>query len=260
MPYAELLNKLITDKGLTIKEVADRCKENGQNITASYVSIIKNSDNKKIPSDDVSRALAKACEAENENCLVIEAYVDKAPEEFKVVLNLFRKSITQSIMLVFTNSVPEEQMNMVLSKLKTMPMYEFIVLASQIDKEQETTSSKLDNSLNISTTITSENMKIIAELKQPEGIKVNDSFMEPIIPYGCMVYPEILSLEDYNNGDILVVKFMGSKKSNVRKCIFNDINKSKITLFAFDPQVEPQILDVEEVQIIGKVKRIIIDL
>jgi len=259
MPYAELLTKLIDDKGLTIKEVAERCSEQGKKITAAYISILKNPENKKTPSDDISRALAGACEAQYENCLVIEAYVDKAPEEFKVLLDTFRNSIMQSMTLLFSNNISEEEMVIILSKLKAMPMYEFIALASSVNEQQKVSSSKSGDLLNITTTMTEDNLKVIAELKQPEGFKVNDNAMEPLIPNGCMIFLEILELINYKNGDIILVKVKNSKAPIVRKCIFNN-DKSTITLFAYNNQVEPQTLIVGQVSIIGKVKRIITDL
>ncbi|MEG1926686.1 MAG: helix-turn-helix transcriptional regulator, partial [Ruthenibacterium sp.] len=60
MPYTNLLNQLIQKSGMTAKEVAAKCQAAGANITPSYLSMIRNEKSARIPSDDVSIALAKA--------------------------------------------------------------------------------------------------------------------------------------------------------------------------------------------------------
>jgi len=84
MAYTALLNKLIENSGLTVKEIAERCTESGTKITAAYISTLRNSTDNRAPSSEVSKALAKVCGAKNENVLVIEAYLDTAPAELTV--------------------------------------------------------------------------------------------------------------------------------------------------------------------------------
>ena len=73
MPYTQLLNQLIDQSGLTAKEIAERCKQHGQEITASYVSILRKEANERIPSFEVSQALEAVLDAPKD-LLVLEGY------------------------------------------------------------------------------------------------------------------------------------------------------------------------------------------
>lgn len=91
MTFTEMLNKTIKESGLTNKEIIARCKELGEPITANYLSILKN-DNTKIPSEKVALVLAKACNADYENILLIQAYLDKAPQPIKEFIEAIKKA------------------------------------------------------------------------------------------------------------------------------------------------------------------------
>lgn len=79
MNYKEQLTRLISESGLTIRDIVIRCEELGEKVTTNYISVLKNQDG-KIPSDALSYAIAKACNAKYEEILVTQAYLDKAPE------------------------------------------------------------------------------------------------------------------------------------------------------------------------------------
>lgn len=78
MNYTEMLNKLITESGLSQKEICDKCKEQGEDVTTTYLSVLKNTDG-KMASENISRAIAKACNTKYSEILVVQAYLDKAP-------------------------------------------------------------------------------------------------------------------------------------------------------------------------------------
>ena len=73
-----MLNKLITESGLSQKEICDKCKEQGEDVTTTYLSVLKNTDG-KMASENISRAIAKACNTKYSEILVVQAYLDKAP-------------------------------------------------------------------------------------------------------------------------------------------------------------------------------------
>lgn len=79
MNYKEQLNRVISESGLTIKDIVKRCEELGEKVTTNYISVLKNQEG-KIPSDNLSLAIAKACHAEYAEILVTQAYLDKAPD------------------------------------------------------------------------------------------------------------------------------------------------------------------------------------
>ena len=62
MNYTKMLNKLIKESEMTQKEISDKCKELGEEVTTTYLSALKNT-NGKMASDNISRTIAKACNA-----------------------------------------------------------------------------------------------------------------------------------------------------------------------------------------------------
>lgn len=78
MTYTEMLNKVLDGSGKMLKEIAEECQKSGVNLTNTYLSSLKTTPG-KIASDDISRAIAKACEAKYEDILVVQAYLDRAP-------------------------------------------------------------------------------------------------------------------------------------------------------------------------------------
>ncbi len=85
MTYQTLLTQLIDNSGKTLGEIKNELKLLSIDITTNYLSILKNTEG-KIASEEVSRALAKVCDAEYEDILIMQGYIDRAP---KAVLNLF---------------------------------------------------------------------------------------------------------------------------------------------------------------------------
>lgn len=88
MNYTELLNKLINESGMQQKEILTRCKEMGEEVTQSYLSNLKTIKG-KTASEKISKVIAKACNAEYEDILIVQAYIDKAP---KPILKFFELS------------------------------------------------------------------------------------------------------------------------------------------------------------------------
>lgn len=257
MPYAKLLNNLIDSSKLSIKEIVARCKEYDVNITASYVSMLRNPDNNKIPSDEVSRALAKALEAENDRSLVIEGYIDRAPDEFKDFLENYREMLIQSFLMFFSNQISIDEMAAVINNLKDMPMAELILHSENLKQGMNFDKSE---GFNIKMEMSDDVTKTLIELKEPEGFIVDDDSMFPIIRSGSKVNPLALPLNDYKDGDILLVVVKGSKKPICRKCMFPDSSREKITLMAYDQKIQTETYIINEVKILGKVKRIITEL
>lgn len=109
MNYKEMLNKVMADSGLTNKEILKRCEELGEKITPNYLSVLKNQEN-KIPSDQLSIVLAKACNAEFENILIAQAYIDKAPP---VIINALEKikSLTIQGMLIGQETIMNDKID-----------------------------------------------------------------------------------------------------------------------------------------------------
>ena len=76
MNYTDLLNKIIKESKMSNIEIVRKCEENGEKITPNYLSILRNTKG-RIPSEHVSKALAKAGNAEKEDFLIVQAYILK---------------------------------------------------------------------------------------------------------------------------------------------------------------------------------------
>lgn len=100
MTYTQRLNRLIENSKLTQKEIAEGCEKLGENVTSSYINILKNNEG-RIPSDNLSRAIAKTCGAQFEEILVVQAYLDKAPQIiikfFVNYMNLLKNVLLESL-------------------------------------------------------------------------------------------------------------------------------------------------------------------
>lgn len=79
MNYTDMLNKIIQRSGLKGVDIVKKCEEKGIKFTPNYLSVLRNTPG-KIPSDEVSKAIAEACNEEYSDILIIQAYLDKAPD------------------------------------------------------------------------------------------------------------------------------------------------------------------------------------
>ena len=103
MNYTEMLNMLIDKSGKMLKEIAEECQKDGINLTNTYLSSLKTTPG-KIASDDISRAIAKACNAKYVDVLVVQAYLDKAPaiiieylEAQIAMMSIFQQAFMQNM-------------------------------------------------------------------------------------------------------------------------------------------------------------------
>lgn len=98
MNYTEMLNKIVKESKMSNIDIVKKCEEMGEKITPNYLSILRNT-NGRIPSENVSKALAKACNAKKEDILIVQAYIDKAP---KKIMSFIEKVYTGSIETAYT--------------------------------------------------------------------------------------------------------------------------------------------------------------
>ena len=108
MNYTEMLNKLIAESGLTQKEISERCTQLGEDVSTTYLSALKNN-NGKMASENISRAIAKACNSKYSEILVVQAYLDKAPQYIIEFFDEIREEHTQGAKLAeyLTSNLPE---------------------------------------------------------------------------------------------------------------------------------------------------------
>lgn len=143
MNYSEMLNQIIDDSGKMLKDICSDCQQYGVELSPTYLSVIKR-DPSRVASPEISRAIAKACGAKYSEVLVIQAYLDKAPEvliEFlEGVRNLMSAGMNASKLLMGElDEVTAEVENM-----QQAPLAEFICeYASQLSTDAENMQQEL---------------------------------------------------------------------------------------------------------------------
>lgn len=254
MSYTQLLNQLIDESKLTAKEIAERCKEYGQEITPSYISALRNDKKNRAPSDDVSIAIAKACNVEKgfENILVVEAYLDTAPKEIKKLIEILKDILTNSFISVFENKVTTQQRKEIRKQFDNMPMAKFLI--AYTSEEAINSIKKQTGTLNIESKdiFTDTDITITQKIK-PVGFPVSDNGMYPIISKGDMVNVEI---REYKTGDIVLFK-KNDKKTDLlaRKIVIG--NKKQITLIPINNEYIPETISIDDITILGVITQFI---
>ena len=254
MPYTKLLNQLIERSGKTVKEIAESCTADGQKVTAAYISVLRNPDNKRIPSNELSRALAKACNAENMDILVLEAYLDKAPQEFSAVLDIFKNIMVVSTIGVLQNSVPEQDIAAFGQYINNMPMAEMI---SELSKQKTPNLTKEIGAFNFNQQGTAGMLDFSGELRQANGMLVKDNSMFPTLPQGSKAILEMKELAEYKDGDILCFIVKGEQDHAFRKAAFLNEDHMEIAMFAMNPDFDTKKYKTQEIVVLGRVKQVI---
>lgn len=259
MPYTKLLNDIIDKSGLSVKEIAEKCTQNGVKVTSSYISTLKNDTNNRAPSDEVSRAIAKACNYPDEGILVLEAYIDNAPPEFEGILNFLKSTAVMTMVSVFENEVDEIQFQMFIEAIKDMPISELLMQFAKADNESI---EKIFGMFNVTSTINDElnNISVRTELKEAQGFPVLDNSMFPLMQNGNKVILELKTLSEFFDGDIIA--FSTKKESNIiyRKVVFIDDEHTKLVTFPINTEYDTVTYSSDDIIILGKVKQVIADL
>lgn len=237
MKYAELLDQLIQKSGITAKELAEKCQAQGVDITPSYISLLRNKEKNRIPSDDISMALAKALGKED-NYLVLEGYLEAAPIEVKrAIENMYFQSVVAA---AWVAGVPldKEQEQAIKATIKQQPMCEIIIYISQnmqVEKYDQTfMSAKIEGS-----TMT---------LVMPQELNVEDNDMYPLLEKGNRA--KLIVKNNYENGDIVAISL---EDMSVKFRKLQRISEELTLLLAFNPECETISFDEKEMVIIGKV-------
>lgn len=254
MAYTALLNMIIEDSKLTVKEIAERCKQYGVDVTPAYISTLRNDKNNRAPSDKVSRAIAKACEYKDEEALVIEAYLDSAPDVIRKFFDVMKKSVVPAMIGMFENRFTTQQIKELETVFAEIPMAQFVTEFAN----QEIKFKKEQGVFNIKA-ISNDDIKITQEIKQVIGLPVYDDGMKPQICKGNLIQIEYKDIDDYKTGDIVCYTKPDKKKNiYVRKIVVGD-SKKQVTLLPINSDYSPETINVKEILLMGKVVRVTAD-
>ncbi len=252
MAYTQLLNSIIEQSGLTVKEIAEKCVKMGVDVTPAYISTLRNDKNNRTPSDKVSRALAEACNCQHKNILVVEAYLQNAPQEFNGVMQMLRSFVITSGMSMMENRLTTQDLKEADEMLKSFPMAELICDLSQ---EQVLNSIRKGvGSLNIKASKQFDDIKIKQEVS-PIGLPISDNGMLPLIKINDLVTIEALDYKDYKMGDIVYCYLNNNKKKAIARKLIK--SGDEITLMPINNEYENITVSLKDVIILGKIKKVI---
>lgn len=250
MPFGKLLKKLTKEKGLTYKEIAKICNENkGKNfITEGYIKEIANN-RKNPPTEEKIRAIAQALVI-NEHLLVLEGYIDKAPQEIIDLLNNIRNYTALAGLASIENTVNKNMYELAKYELYNQSMSEFFV--DFIDEDNiEFTSNKHFK-------ISRENLNFTINYDNISFYEVKDNSMANKIEIGDFITININA--PYKNGDILALKIKGTNDIIYRMVHFNNAEKI-VSLTPLNNKEYKEIsYNREDIEIIGKVAKVIKEL
>lgn len=231
MPYARLLDQLIKESGMSAKEVAEKCAQFGATVTPSYISLLRNENRNRTPSDDVSIALAKVF-GKREDYLVIERQMDDAPELFKQIIYKFIKLSLQSAASIQNSPISAEQLQAAISLIDKHPMADLLLELHSIGEALPTG----------------------IELLQSSGAGFEftavDDAMAPIIKKGNKV--QLAQQGEYRNGDI--IGFEWNKQLYYRQ--YQKVNETTVLLLAYNPEFPQLIYSEKEMTLMGKVQAV----
>lgn len=222
--YSKLLTKIIAESGYTAKEVVEKCNELGNGIDTTRLSKLQ-SGKLSAPSSKVSRDLARVCNVD-ERLLVLEGYLEKAPQEIIDAFMSLKSSIMASALNIFKENFSQSNLidfDEIKEELEKEPLADFIV--SLIDNGVENISIN-ENGIDLEAIEKDKNVTVT--LSQPTTLPVKNNAMFPIIPEGSKVYLKIQ--ENYNNGDILAIKTEENEDTIIREVVFNNDNVILIPL------------------------------
>ena len=247
MPYNKLLRNIISNTNYTQREISKKCSELGIDISRSYITKLENTNN-KIPTEKVSRAIAKVCNVD-ERLLIIEGFLDKAPKEIRdafISLKYFSSLYGTNAL---ENIIDSNSLNTIKSILEEEPLSNFVL---SIVDDCKTLVDIKENGI----VLKSEDDNFIFNISQPIGFKITDNAMYPIIKENDEVTIEIKN--KYKDSDILIVKFNNEENVTARQAT---ILGNNIKLVPLNNKYKSKLVHIENndkgIKILGKVKKII---
>lgn len=238
MPYAKLLNNLIEESGITAKDVAQKCADCGVSITPSYLSMLRNGAGKRMPSDEVSRAIAKAL-GKDENLLVVERALDEAPEPITKALQYILRISTAAVFGLTGNDLTPEMQALMDEQIRKMPLSE-----SVLQLAQQTNLPQFDKDTFGATMQTADGSTTMNVTAAPEFVIDTDA-MQPIIGKGDRV--RLQAEQQYKAGDIVAFHRDGME------CRRLEIVENHGVLVSFERGFESLTYDPKKQQILGRV-------
>lgn len=235
MEYREILKSYIARSELTLDEITERLsKDFGLDISKSYLSQVQNG--KVNPaSPEINKALALITGGDSEN-LLLAAHLNKAPEEIKEKFSRFIKLKELRDEADKTSRVEEAKAGYIANdRLVHVPLLGCVAAGMPIERIEHVEDIEYVE-------------KSLVRDKTPFALRVKgDSMIGDFIADGDIVI--CVKQKEVYPHEIAVVAVNGDEATLKRVKIKGDI----AVLSPSNPQMQPQILDVSQIEILGKV-------
>ena len=253
MSYAEMLDKMISESELSLRQISKLCSQFDITITPSYISQLKNG---KLPppSPEVSLALAKVCNSKTQSQLVFQGYMEKAPDvikEYMLASSELNRIMLESLCKADNKSMSNES----IAYLKNLDVLSSLEMSSKyINSNTKMDPAELIREI----TLSSGGLSKI----QAQGDMINfflgDTSMSPTIPLHSYVYILPTKLELLKERDVIAFYPNNRKQATLRRIFFSN---DKILLIPEDKTFQIFMIDnFEEIDYIGKVVSYKVDL
>lgn len=253
MSYAEMLDAIITESELSLRQISKLCLQFDISITPSYISQLKNG---KLPppSPEVSLALAKVCNSKNQSQLVFQGYMEKAPDvikEYMLASSQLNRIMLESLCKAENNTVSQES----LDYLKNMDILSTLEMSSKyISSDNKHSSSDLIREI----TLSSGGVSRIEAQGDMINFFLGDTSMSPTIPVHSYMYILPTKLELLKERDIIALYPNNRKQATLRRIFYSN---DKILLIPEDKTYQIYIIDsFEDIEYLGKVVSYKVDL
>jgi repressor LexA len=253
MSYAEMLDAIISESELSLRQISKMCAQFDISITPSYISQLKNG---KLPppSPEVSLALAKVCNSKNQSQLVFQGYMEKAPDvirEYMLASSQLNRIMLESLYKAENAEMSKESVEY----LKNLDVLSTLEMSSRyIASDSPMKPSELIREITLSSGGVSR--------VQAQGDMINfflgDTSMSPAIPIHSYMYILPTRLELLKERDIIAIYPNSRKQPTLRQIFYSN---GKILLIPENKTYPIFIIDsFEDIEYIGKVVSYKVDL
>jgi len=253
MGYAEMLDEIISESELSLRQISKLCSQFNISITPSYISQLKNG---KLPppSPEVSLALAKVCNSKKQAQLVFQGYMEKAPDvirEYMLASSQLNKIMLESLCKADNNTMSKDA----LEYLRNLDVLSTLEMSSRyVGSDNNLSASDLIREI----TLSSGGVVKVQAQGDMTNFFLGDTSMSPTIPVHSYIYVLPTRMDLLKERDIIAFYPNNRKQPTLRKIFFSN---GKILLIPEDKSHQIYIVDsFEEIDYIGKVVSYKVDL
>jgi len=254
MKYSEMLDAMINESELSLRQLSRMCTQFEITITPSYISQLKNG---KLPppTPEVSLAIAKVCNSKNQSQLVFQGYLEKAPEvikEYMLASSQLNRLMLESLYRAENGGNISKDS---LDYLKNLDVLSSLEMSSKyINTNKPVNSEELVREI----TLSSGGVSKIEAQGDMSNFFLGDTSMSPTILIHSYLYILPTKLELLKERDIVAFYPNNRRQATLRRIFYSN---DKILLIPEDKTYEIFILNsFDEIDYIGKIVSYKVDL